>query len=928
MNFTFLIIIVLLILLYLTKQLNGEYRYIPFLFLIFSLLIYEIYMYIGNKKIEKFQTKIIEFRNDVTENHDKCLGNIRETTISIDMSSNVVYLCCQNLYNLDIGSKKDGEVELFLSNYLLSDKSRSINILNSDLNNDSVISIKNEFEQNIEHSFYNTRYMLSSCSNDDYVYYIGGCRLNDISRDNLNVSDTISIYDKKWKIWTKEKLSKPRYLMNSISIRKNLPVVLSQITTSPVTELPQTTSPVTELPQTTSPVTELPQTTEQSIFENNIYQNYFIFGLKDNNQISKTIDIYENGDINSPSIKSIKVEFKPRIYMKVHFINNKLYLIGGSEGNNFVKKINIYDTKLEAWQTLTIPYDVNVETIDTCYIENKLYMIFSNKLNYRYYNKNLRFNLLEKAYDVNNDLNYEEHTSFDLYGNQIIKENSYNKVLLDSWVHIIYDNILYNEKQNYSITFWINIPEENKDKTLLILGDYNMCNNRQDYSSFNGLILHENKLLPCFHLDGRILIKNQNVRPIEYNKWIHVVFSVIYNDATLDIPEDGVQATTTQCPLLYKSIEGEETLTTSPNITIPPKKSHSVEIYVNTKKNHFDLEFGLKYDDVSKGLTLENFDLYEDNRKFPNNTYISNLKVFKNSQDSTTTVSPTSINKVNPINFPIINDIYHLEYNLYKKNNLTKLISLDVTKNQFNEENISIFNNNPNIYYNILIQEYKRSIIFSMNYNNLNTELYKYDTLTNSTNDVTPLTDVSNKAFLSTSSIIKGNNIYFYGINGTTNPEISIKKITIEQADEDDADCDEGNMRNRDGTCSRCEGNTYSNHKNSLICKSCPIGMISNNNRDRGGTKCLHTDDYYNKTDIYSQLSEKDENVLTSMLNNHEIQNSEQKLDDVNIDAMNNNLKQIIRENDFEDTKGNIQDMINTSLFKNYYNDGTWKKDE
>ena len=102
--------------------------------------------------------------------------------------------------------------------------------------------------------------------------------------------------------------------------------------------------------------------------------------------------------------------------------------------------------------------------------------------------------------------------------------------------------------------------------------------------------------------------------------------------------------------------------------------------------------------------------------------------------------------------------------------------------------------------------------------------------------------------------------------------------------------------------------------------------MISNKNEHRGGTKCLHTDDYYNKTDIYSQLSEKDENVLTSMLNNHEIQNNEQKLDDININALNNNLKQIIRENNFEDTKGNIQDMINTSLFENYYNDGTWKR--
>ena len=81
------------------------------------------------------------------------------------------------------------------------------------------------------------------------------------------------------------------------------------------------------------------------------------------------------------------------------------------------------------------------------------------------------------TYDVN-DLSYLVKPSLDFNGHKIIKENSYNKVLLDSWVHDIYTTILKNEKQNYSITFWINIPEENKDKLLSSSHDpYGMTNN-------------------------------------------------------------------------------------------------------------------------------------------------------------------------------------------------------------------------------------------------------------------------------------------------------------------------------------------------------------------------------------------------------------------------------------------------------------------
>ena len=71
--------------------------------------------------------------------------------------------------------------------------------------------------------------------------------------------------------------------------------------------------------------------------------------------------------------------------------------------------------------------------------------------------------------------------------------------------------------------------KSNKNTTRLIGNFNNFTGASGEFknSDYNGIILHENKLLPCFYIDEKILIKNHDTIKVEYDKWLFIVYNII-----------------------------------------------------------------------------------------------------------------------------------------------------------------------------------------------------------------------------------------------------------------------------------------------------------------------------------------------------------------------------------------------------------------
>ena len=54
---------------------------------------------------------------------------------------------------------------------------------------------------------------------------------------------------------------------------------------------------------------------------------------------------------------------------------------------------------------------------------------------------------------------------------------------------------------------------------------YDYTNNK--VYNVNGLLLKDNKLIPCYFLDQNILINTTEFMPIQYNTWTFIVFNYI-----------------------------------------------------------------------------------------------------------------------------------------------------------------------------------------------------------------------------------------------------------------------------------------------------------------------------------------------------------------------------------------------------------------
>ena len=323
MNFSFLMLVVILILFFIIKQLkNDGLNYTKFLIisLLVLLVIYEIYMTLGYNKMESFDSIVksnFKLNYPVNRVTKMSLSPLAPYTTQVPVGK-FGYISIWS-YRILYNSGK-----LFLLNNVMADNSRLIIVIDTDNNNTvSTMEIDNEYKAVSEDNLINlnNRYYNASCTNADITMIAGGCDI-----DSKKVSDTVSIYDHKWLVWTKDKLSKPRYMMNAIEYDGKF---------------------------------------------------YFICGLKEDTEISETIDIYDTKFKHS----TIKTPFKGRIHMNVEAYDSKLYLIGGYDGESYVNRVDIYDINNDKWVSITVP---NLLNIATKIMNDKLFIATSSNVNNEY----------------------------------------------------------------------------------------------------------------------------------------------------------------------------------------------------------------------------------------------------------------------------------------------------------------------------------------------------------------------------------------------------------------------------------------------------------------------------------------------------------------------------------------------------------------
>jgi hypothetical protein len=282
-------------------------------------------MTVGYNKMESFDSIVqssfdFDFKFDYKLNRvtEVSLPTINTTQVPIETFGNIPHWSYNVVYN---GGK------LFLFNNINADNSRLIIVIDTDNNNTvSTIEIDNEYKAVSEDNLLNlnNRYYNASCNNATITMIAGGCDAR-----SKKVSDTVSIYDHKWLVWTKAKLSKPRYMMNAIEYDGKF---------------------------------------------------YFICGLKEDTEISETIDIYDTKFKHS----TIKTPFKGRIHMNVEAYDSKLYLIGGYDGESYVNRVDIYDINTEEWTSITVP---NLLNIATKIMNDQLFITTSSNVNNEYPHK-------------------------------------------------------------------------------------------------------------------------------------------------------------------------------------------------------------------------------------------------------------------------------------------------------------------------------------------------------------------------------------------------------------------------------------------------------------------------------------------------------------------------------------------------------------
>jgi hypothetical protein len=548
---------------------------------------------------------------------------------------------------------------------------------------------------------------------------------------------------------------------------------------------------------------------------------YFIGGLKEDDSISATIDVI-SADIQQPT--TIKMPFKGRLNMNVEANNGKLYFIGGYDDSSYVDRIDIYDIDTKEWAAINAPNLLNsVTQIIKSGRENKndqLFIATSSKMNNKY-----QHNDLITANPIN--------TNMSLYNGV----PTYKMGDLDN-------------TNAASAAFWINIPEKYNGKTCLIM----KLNN-------NGIALYKNQLIPCFFLDGNILIKNANGKPIEYGKWTHIVLNAVA--AATAAAATAATATATTAAATATTVAATVATATTESMA-----SHEITIYIDGHMTEYPMNFSLEY---NKGLTLTGYEIIQDiDIEYPELGLVSNINVFNKH-----------------INFATITTIYHAEYNMYQRGIDYSFRSLDLKTLKITKVAAGITSRD---YKNIIMQTYKdRFLIMALNYldddDNMTTEYYKYDPKTHT--GITIKTETDN--YINIAAVETENGVI---MGGYRDDQYRLAFIDID----DDGistivNCIPGEKL-VNNECVVCPADTYSTEVNSDRCVACPANTSTETKK--GQSKCHTKPEFTNKSVSYP-IAPNSQKILNSQFAKYNEMEKENNIDAANIAAFQNNLNLVAK---------------------------------
>ena len=243
-----MIILLLLILFFIYSNVENKYKLWGFMIAIcLTLIIHEIYMSIGLERVESFNN-FLSKETDLSNKEGRLYSQLGYNLVLPDFSLDNDILKTHNVFNniqkiisiVPINGSTNGSTNgsnngFILYNNLMNTQSGLVHIFdkNLDYSKSSLLDNKNND---------NERYFMSAVSIDNKIMYAGGTGL----REQDPITDTISVYDTYWDVYSQTTLDKPRYNMSSYS-------------------------------------------NEEMVI--------FAFGINEDRTISKTIDIYNNGKI-------------------------------------------------------------------------------------------------------------------------------------------------------------------------------------------------------------------------------------------------------------------------------------------------------------------------------------------------------------------------------------------------------------------------------------------------------------------------------------------------------------------------------------------------------------------------------------------------------------------------------------------------------
>ncbi len=833
-----MIILLLLILFFIYSNVENKYKLWGFMIAIcLTLILHEIYMSIGLERVENFNNFLSTETNlsnkEVTE-YSQLGYNLILPEITLNNGKLKTYDVFNNIQKIISVSSIGSADGLVLYNNLMNTQSGLVHVFDENLEYSKSSIIDDQINNK-------DRYFISAESIDNKIMYAGGTGL----REQDLITDTISIYDTHWDVYSQSTLEKPRYNMSSYSNEEIL---------------------------------------------------VFAFGINEDRTISKTIDIYEyNNGINNPvekkSWKVIKCPYLGRLNTQIEYYKNMLMFVGGYDGKEFTNTIITYDMKTDKWNKVTIPDELLVSNLEIGLlkdsrenISDKLFILSSANKQSKYLHQNLVYTILDKAYivtHVNNDVDFEEDPgNIEAFNDDdsIIDDNQFNYNYLGNYIPSLYEKITNGDADDgYTISMWLYINDTNKGETRLVMGDYNLCTGESgtvDANEYNGLILHKDKLMPCFKLQKKILIKNNDELPeVVYNKWFHVIYTVQKNfkNEVIDVLNNNVNIVesaenASEC-IFTRKIEDDIEELYDISTTMAPQEinndiniNHKVNTYVNGIKTESNMNFELKYDIDKNGLVVSGFDIFDNERKYAQKTMMSNFKIFSTS-----------------INYGTILDIYRNEYSMYLENVSPQLYYYDFTTKEFKDSDLSLEG------FNGIMETFRNEqLVISITKNN-DTSYYKYN---NYKNEYETLTPDTNTPSVNICSIEMENSIVFGNIDNNT---VKFHKISMTPTPEEEIiDCDIGNFVNKlTKQCVQCPEDTFSKIKNSKKCTKCPYGMSTQG--QIGQSKCSITNDFKKKV-IDKPLDTNFETIIQSQNEIYEIAKKKIDINNENIKAIDNNL--------------------------------------